>query len=420
MTRDLQPLPPFQAPGALWPEEPFLKGEHPEGAPETRISASPLDRATWFDGSGPLDPTALGLLARGDFEGAMAIWSEHPESLHNRAILMHLLLFGNDQELMAWRQTFTNWCALATATGEEGYHQVVGELRQQLEAEAATALAEGRAGSVRWSLSILAAGLPPEWVERFQTQLSADDLERFSLACAAVRRQLLESTGSGNTAAATDMLRREVLPQANFLSASLLPGSRGATDVAQQMALLWRTIARSWADLSDQPNLAGRDATEARLQAMEDAFRWAPPTLKEELLPELEHLRWRGRAMGSRLASSELLTPKRTAGWTALVGAAACLLVGVLAYSTDLSGYSWYRSFRSPKVAVSRDIAATLSEIQAVVQELAKLDSALQNRTEKSAPTQWHRREALRQRHKQLVGELQRLENLRRQELRAQ
>jgi hypothetical protein len=396
-SRDGRPLGLFATPGVRWspPPVPLPAGREP----------GPLDRAGWFDGSRELDQQALRFLEQGQFEAARECWGRDHEflSVHNRTLLSHLKLFAQPEDLSGWMETFSGWCDLAAHTNDGGYLLIARQLHLQLNESALRGVSDCHPESVRWSLEVLAAGMIADHIERYEARLLADDLERFRLACATLRQAMLE--GRQDLSQGPGCIEREVAPQGEFLiSASRRQGPL-ADEVGRQMALLWRALARNWGDRSQNPP--------GQVQAMEQALRWAAADLQEELVPELEHLRWQCRPVELRAASSNLIAARRSHAGKVWAGGILCILLGSWLLTLDLRGYSWFGSLRVPRAVVERDLQTTLEETRGVARRLAELNRELAGQSELQSPQSWQRREILRQRHQALLQRLSQLDQLR-------
>ncbi|CAN0053197.1 unnamed protein product, partial [Phaeothamnion confervicola] len=175
---------------------------------------------------------------------------QSPYSLHNLAVMEQALLLSQPDSLGLWKSTFNVWWTLASATNDPGYVQMATQMSGDLEKWAVAAARRGQAEPVRLALSVLEVGWSAEKLEELEQRLLGDELQRLLIACADIRKRLLEfALDSYTVEKVAARLATEVLTQADFLSNAAL--SAGAIQYAacREVALLYRTLARSWRDL---------------------------------------------------------------------------------------------------------------------------------------------------------------------------
>ena len=380
-----------------------------------------LHWCTWFDGQRELDQQALREIHEGRWERARQMWRDdlHPLSLHNLAVIEHALLLSQPQSTSLWASTVKMWCSLAVATNEAGYVMVAEKLADQLIAEAEQALLKGQAEALRRTLSILEAGWPPKRLEELEMRLLGDDIQRLVLACAEIRKQLLSSENRsvpqwGRRSSRSDCIEQaigevgpRVLPLATFLSEAALPAGAAQYTTQREMGLLYRSISRYWRDLGRRPEQA---------TALEEACRWAPLDVREELGPELEHIKalLEPREEEAEALTCELPQPKRRGlGSTAILG--AVLVVGLIGLYCVTPRPSTMNLPALPREAVEKRINVILQENSELLARLRSLEKSRgqvkgeeRDRLEKEIAD-------IRTRNAKLLGELDQLERARRQ-----
>ena len=362
----------------------------------------PRHQATWFSASRPLDRQCLQDLAEGREWPAFQKWESDGalESKHNLAVLEHLWLMRAPENLEQWRRSFVRWTDLAARTSHPGYVWVAQQLELELLRRAQEGLTRSRPQETRQALEILKLGLIPHRFEEVERSLFADDLESLKFRCATVRQQLLGETSREELEYLEHRLWDEVIPLAEMVSKASLPDGIIHYEVLRQITLVYRSLSRGWRELPD-----GRDH---QLKALEQACNWAPLDLRDEVFPELESVRNQHiRPEATILEMAPLTVGKlNKSAWLGAVIVALTFCLFVVTYQKGT-----VRSF--PAAATDKRIRQVLRDIDRTLADIQRLDAARQKAGPENKTALEARLDRTRERHRQLVSELERLQNAR-------
>lgn len=336
-------------------------------------------------------------LCAGRWEAGREIWKseQSPTSLHNLAVLEHALLLSQPDSAGLWKSTFNVWWTLASATNDPGYVRMATQMSGALEQWAVAAARRGQPEPIRLALSVLEVGWSAEKLEELEQGLLGDEMQRLLIACADIRKRLLEfALDSYTVEKVAGRMSTEVLTQAEFLSNAALPAGAIQYAARREVALLYRTLARTWRDLQ---------RNDEQVAALEAACNWAPMDLREEIAPELDHVRGLIEPVAGISEAVEIVRPRPKMSKLALLGLTIALAVVGLYFATPRPNSLNLRQL--PRQAIEKRISEILDDNADVVARIKELEAHDKESKELAQ---------LRERNQKLLTELDQLEKARR------
>ena len=248
---------------------------------------------------------------------------------------------------------------------------------------------------------MLERGWTVEQLQEFEQTLLGDDLRRLMMACAEVRQRLLDFILEEDVLRKAALeLEAKVSPIVRFLSEAALPAGAVQYAAQREAALLYRSLARGWREIR---------RVDEQIACLELACRWAPLDLREEILPDLEHLRVLQAPQPDVRHAHTVMTLAPRFGGVALLG---LLIVACLV------GLYWVtprpKTMNLPRQAIQKRIDAILKENAELVGRIAWLEKEKNRIQGKGGTRSAEELDRLRERNDKLLIELDQLEKARR------
>ncbi|MBI3923907.1 MAG: hypothetical protein HY319_00015 [Armatimonadetes bacterium] len=287
------PIPLPGVPEASRSEEQVARALKELGDPESRARHA----SHWFRMETELDEQALDQMRQRNWEAAYDTWSraahrQNPGSAHNLAIFTDAVAKGTPPE----DRDFWEWHARALQASVRRSEQDPGDPQQVRTQEAMVGelirLARegsesGGAGTIGKVLRIFdRAGLDGARIRELEREFLADEVDRLRFLCAQVRERLVEvmrvrpQNASEEIDAIDAQIEHEVTGALNWIQEAGLPSGRFVARARRDVTSLYRSLARAWASLAENPK--------NQRWALERALLLAPDSIRDEIALELE------------------------------------------------------------------------------------------------------------------------------------